>query len=236
MKPIGKIPSPYGPMIDVFHDPERHSDPDLCYFHDMNGCMDMAGVHGAERRASCFREFKARQAGSAVTFDIFLKHGGRRVSHIPLTRPAVPLYPNLPKTQGMDIPLENWVTLVMDAAHWHERAKLLQKPIRLVFDAPKEWRTPEDARQIVVGLGVCHLLTAALEHLHEKEIDCIQAAAFYALTIHDEWSTAGLNWLMPIKDTWFADWLKDHPSYVEFARACRLAAPSLPAWIAGDRT
>ena len=236
MKPIGQIPSPYGPMIDVFHEAGRHIDPDLCYFHDMNGCMDMAGVHGQDNRARCFREVKERSTGSAVTFEIFLKHGGRKVDRIPLSVPVEPVYPSLPKSHGMQVPVENWVTLVMDASEWHQRARLLETPMRLCFDASKDWMTPEDLRGTVVAIGVCHLLTAALEHLHEKEIDCIQTAAFYALTLHDDWSSAGLNWLLPIKDTWLPDWLKDHPSFVALARACRLANPELPAWIAGDRT
>lgn len=236
MKPIGQIPSPYGPMINVFHEPGRHIDPDLCYFHDMNGVMDMAGVYGKENRESCFREVKARATDNSVTFDILTKHGGRPVSHTPLPVPARPVYPDLPKTHAMQIPTENWVTLVMDASDWHQRSQLLEKPIRLCFDASQDWQTPEDLRGTVVSIGICYLLTAALEHLHETEIDCIQAAAFYALTLHDDWSSAGLNWLLPFKDTWLSDWLKEHPSFVELARGCRIANPELPAWIAGDRT
>lgn len=236
MKPIGQIHSPYGKMIDVFHDPERSPNPDDCFFHNLDDCMTLAGVHGDDNRKRCADDLRRRSANGSVAFNIFLKHGGRKMVYLDLSRPEASVYKSMPKTHGMNIPVENWVTLVMDARDWHQRSAALQGPICECIGHSKTWETPKDIREPVIALGIMHLLTAALEHLHEENIDCLEAAAFYALSLHDQWSSAGLNWLEPIRTTWLADWLKEHPHFVEFARLCRLANPDLPAWIAGDRT
>ncbi|PWE52767.1 hypothetical protein DEM27_28595 [Metarhizobium album] len=236
MKPLCQIPSPYGLLIDVFHDPERSTDPDLCYFHNLEDCMTLAGVHGDINRKRCAEEFRRQSAAGSITFELFLKHGGRKASYADLTKPATSIYKTMPRTAGMEVPIENWVTLVMDAPDWYHRSAALLGPVSSCIEEAKTWDTPEPLQGPVVVIGVMHLLTAALEHLHEKEIDCLEAAAFYSLSLHDEWSSAGLNWLEPIRSTWLADWLTARPQFVEFARLCRIVNPDLPAWIAGDRT
>lgn len=241
MKPIGQIPSAYGPMLDVFHDPNSSPNPDDCYFHDFEDCMTIAGVHGKANREKCLAEFRIikgneKTGEGLVDFNIFLKNGGQKQKYEPLQKPTDPVYQRIPKTHGISGPVENWITLAMDVSSWYLRSDaLLNIAIEGSFDESKKWSWPELTRDAFVSVSLQHLLTAALEHLAESEIDCIQAAALYALTLHPQWRQAGLNWLTPIKDTWFADWIRERPTYVRFARACRaFDSNSLPAWISGD--
>ena len=76
------------------------------------------------------------------------------------------------------------------------------------------------------------IVTSALEHLAEKEIDCLEAAAFYALSVHDKWQEAGLRWLNPVADTWFKDWVAERPTYRKFAKLSKESGEKLPPWIA----
>lgn len=231
MKAIGQIPSPYGTLMDVFHDPKRNPDPDLCFFHTMEDCMTLAGVYGAENRKRCFEEISRRGPDQLIDFDVFMRHGGRKAKYTPLTKPAGSIYQTLPKTHGIEVPLENWVTLVMDQPDWYRRGEGLLSAISSCIDGSKEWSSQSDVSKMAFAIGVQSLLTAALEHLHETDISCLEAAAFYALSVHGQWVDAGLEWLEPIRNTWFRDWLAKRPSYSAFAEFCRVANPYLPTWI-----
>lgn len=230
MKPIGQLPTPYGVSVPVYFDRGRHVDENECYFHDIDGCMSLAGIYGAEARKRCKAEVKAASAKGSFAFDIFLKHGGRKVPYADLPKPADPVYPRLPHDMDMDIPIENWVTLTMEHAQWNTRADALLEIIASNLDNSETWDMPQE----IHALALSQMLTASLEHLTETEIDCIEAAAIYAVTLHySEWSEPAVRWLEPFRDTWFRDWIGSRPAYSRFARLMRIINPELPLWIAG---
>lgn len=229
MKLLGHIPSPYGVPLSVFEDPTFPEGSDESYRHSIDDCMTIAGIHAPGDRDRCRIAIKAAMGKGGVPFEIFLQHGGRKVPREPIGRPAEPIYPKLPRNHEMDIPIENWVTLVLDHSRWDERAAALLDVIGGNTEAASGWGTPPE----VLALGLQHLLTAALEHLAEAEIDCLEAAAIYACCLHDEWSEPAVRWLEPVRSTWFADWIAERPGYRAFARLCRSVNPDLPSWIGG---
>jgi len=228
MKPIGQIASAYGPMLDVYHDPDRSLDPDECYFHTLPDCMTLAGVHGEGNRERCTAEFQAMQKAGGVTFDVFLKHGGMKMRYLPLPKPGYSWCKALPPAND-DVPVEGWITSVLDCPTWVTRARVLQDIVAGNFENAKSFGLSDDA----LIAAYLQLTTAALEHLAEKEVSCIQAAAFYALSLHDEWASVGLDWLRPVRQTWFQDWVKENPTYRRMAFAAKSLKPTLPAWISG---
>ncbi|PPQ40467.1 hypothetical protein SAMN06265338_102224 [Rhodoblastus acidophilus] len=223
-KPLGFIPSPYGTSIAVYGD----RDDENSWVHDIEGCMDMAGVYGAANRAACRAAFKAR-AGNSITFDIFTDHGGRKVPKVALPRPRQPVYPTLPRGCDMDIPIENWITLALECSNWTTRADALIDICHSNLTHADGFTLPPEIHAIALQI----LLTATVEHMPDEEIDCIEAAAIYAFTNHAEWSRAGVKWLAPFNKTWFRDWVAKRPKYRTFAAAVRLVDPDLPAWIDG---
>lgn len=229
MKLLGHIPSPYGVPLSVFEDPSFPEGSDESYHHNIDDCMTIAGIHDPGDRARCWSAIKAAMGKGGVPFSVFEQHGGRRVPREPITRPAEPIYPTMPKDAEMDIPIENWVTLVLDHPNWSERAAALVGVIGGNIEAASGWDTPPE----ILAFGLQNLLTAALEHLGETEIDCLEAAAIYACTLHDEFAMPAERWLEPVRATWFADWIAERPGYRTFASLCRSINPDLPSWIGG---
>lgn len=230
MKPIGNLPTAYGVSVPVFFDRDRSEVEDECYFHDIEGCMTLVGIHGEQNRERCASEIRANLGRGGIDFNIFLKHGGRKALYVPLKKPKAPVYPRLPHDMDFDIPIEKWVTLVLDYAAWNRRAETLLEIIGSNLDNSETWDLPQE----VHALALSQMLTASLEHLVEDEIGCIEAAALYALTLHySEWSAPGVEWLLPFRGTWFADWRDSRSSYRRFAKLMRIINPEIPTWVAG---
>ena len=232
MKPLAYVPSPFGPEVGLHYDATRGADPKSHWFHAFDDAMTVRGVYGSKSRRQCKAEFKKRTAAGLPLDDLLEKYG-TTVPREDLNQPRH-LYPLLADKVDMDL-IEKWVTMALDAAHWHQRAEFFEVQADF-FLARDVWsKGPPESRQRGANV-LCHILTATLEHLPDRHIGCIQAAAFYALSLHPQWASAGVNWLSPVKDTWLADWLEQHPHYREFARLCRINNPDLPSWISGDRT
>lgn len=237
MKPSHQIPSPYGPLLNVFHDPNRSERLGGPWFLDMDGVLTMAGIHDRRQREASFEDIRRRlDSGEPLSIYDIEKYGGRKVSPVAIGHPEASAYQALLAENNDTCPIESWVDMTLGTADWHKRSGAYQGTLRQTLEECGDAALPTDMRSAIIASRLSMLLTASIEHLHEREISCIQQAAFYAVTVHPEWISAALNWLEPIRDTWFADWLKSHPAYVNFARICRLANPDLPAWIAGDRT
>lgn len=222
--PLGYIPSPYGVPVAVYRVTGLGDDE---FGHDLDGCMTIAGIHGKQNRERCEKVLAEAMGKGGVPFQIFLDHGGQKVPHVPIQWPEHPAYTNMPKTHGIAEPLENWVTLALDHSAWDKRATAFLPVLDFAMESTKAWNAPPE----IAAAGLSILLTAAIEHLVESEIDCLEAAAFYAVSSHDSWRAAGIEWLKPVRKTWFADWQKERPIYRAFASACRGFYDDLPAWI-----
>ena len=226
--PIVHIPGPYGKKIAVFAAPDLPGE----FAHDMNGAMDFAGIHDPKQRERCFKALNEKWAEhGSVQFQLFLDHGGRKIPKVLLPRPKKDVYPSIPSDPSMNFPTEAWVTVTMDAPDWAERAETLLDILGSNLEQMRSWDIPGDIDGAIKGLALSLILTAALEHLQEPEIDCLEQASFYALTAHPEWSEAGVEWLRPFRKTWLRDWVADRPVYREFASIVRKANSDLPAWI-----
>lgn len=218
MKQIGLFQSAYGIAVPVY---ENLDDPEAVLF-DMSGLATVAGIHDTQARKRLAEHAKAN--GTFIIEDF----GGHKVPKVPIPRPRDPVYPSLPKNSGADIPIEKWIDLVLDQHRWCDRAASLIDIIGGNLDKAAGWNMPIE----ILALALGQLLTATLEHLPEAEIDCVEAAALYALTSHEEWRAAGVRWLTPFRDTWFKDWQSARPGYQRFASITRKIS-ELPKWIGG---
>lgn len=222
-QPYGMFPTPYGVAVPVFQpNPINPADPDAVLF-EMEGTAIFAGIHDkAERRR--FAE-NARRLGGCPRFE---EYGGHPVPKVTLPRPRKPAYPRVSGMEA-DIPIETLVTGMLDHGRWCDRADFLLDVIRSNREHAATWASDAMMAEIYpIGLSI--ILTAALEHLCETEVDCIEAAALYALTEHDEWRRAGISWLEPFRATWFRDWCATRPHYTAFARGLGTSF-DLPLWV-----
>ncbi|MEC5383072.1 hypothetical protein VSX64_19775 [Aurantimonas sp. C2-6-R+9] len=227
VEPLGNIPGPYGKPIAVFASPNHPGE----FFHDTDGCMDMAGIHNSKDRARCRAELGTGN-GQSMKLDVLWRNGGRKVPKVALPKPAKSAYLDIPREPKIDEVKESWVSLVLDHADWASRAEALLDVIEGSAKEARSWTIAgSDSFEFVHAFSMSILLTSALEHLTEPEIDCLEAAAFYALAAHDEWSEAGIEWLHPYRRTWFRDWVADRPVYREFAGIMRSVNSDLPTWI-----
>lgn len=232
MNIIGSIPGPYGKPVDVYcHDDE--TDPEA-FHHDIAGCMDIAGIHDPRQRKECEAAFSAQtKAGrSAVPFQIFLDHGGRTVPKKAIVKPSKPATLDIPRDYTIQTVAGNWATLALDHPEWASRADALLDVIDGGTKEARSWTmATHDGFEVVHSLSLSILVTSAIEHLTETEIDCLEQAAFYAMATHDEWSKAGVEWLKPFRKTWFRDWALARPRWQAFASGMRKVNRDLPVWI-----
>ncbi|WP_320194989.1 hypothetical protein RMR10_012055 [Agrobacterium rosae] len=234
-KPIGKIPTPYGKMIDVYFDRSKHVDEDNCYFHDLNGCMDLFGVYGEENRKKCADAVKSRTINSGINSLVFMEFGGHKVPKVPIPAADESVYQRISLPIEAQNVVENWVDIALEAKNWTDRAaRLIDPALALSIEQSKTFNLPADILDAVTALSFGHMITSGLEHLHETEIDCIEAAAIYSISLHEAWRAAGIQWLKPFRKTWFKDWKRERPVYREAARLMREVDESVPVWLGSD--
>lgn len=223
LKPAGTFPTPYGIAVPVYHpkvvDP---ADPELVLF-SMDATAICAGIHDKSERARFAAE--AGRIGGMPAFEAF---GGHSLPKVALPRPQEPAYPRVAGME-VDVPVEAWTTGTMDHHRWCDRAEFL---LDIIGNNMSTIEGSTDLNAEIYPLGLAITLTAALEHLCEIEIDCVEAAALYALTEHEEWREAALEWLRPFRRTWFRDWRDARPGYTTFARSLTKAF-ELPSWVGG---
>lgn len=224
---VGTFPTPYGVAVDVF-DALDPRDPEAFTFTPEAAAMT-GGIYSPVQRSAFIQRCKEE---GRVDLLLMKEYGGGPPPRLKLKAPTKPLYPALPKGMDMDIPIEAFVTLMMDRHRWCDRAEALLPAVDGNLTHAAAWwpELPE-----LMGLAMAMLVTASLEHLHETEIECIEAAAIYALSEHEQWSEAGLHWLTPFKDTWARDWIEARPAYRRWASARISEGSRLPAWLAGGR-
>jgi hypothetical protein len=228
LRKIGTFPTPYGISVDVF-DANDPRDPEAFVFSPDSAALT-GGIHSTEQRAAFVR--RCEEIGG-VNLAIMKDFGGGPPPRINLKPPKRPIYPSLPQGNDMDIPTEAFVTMLMDRHRWCDRVGALLPAVEGNLIQAEGWEASAFPMPKVMGLAMGLLVTAALEHLHETEIDCIEAAAVYALSEHKQWSASGVEWLTPFKDTWARDWIETRPAYRRWAAARISEGSKLPAWLAG---
>lgn len=224
--PYGSFPTPYGVTVPVFHpDPHGRGEPEHVLF-DMDGTAIFAGIHNQVERKRFAED--AKHLGRAPAFE---DYGGHVIPKVALPIPRDRTYPRVTGLEA-DVPIEAWTTGLLDRFRWCDRADFLLDIIGENIEVHTKGR--DDFLAEIYPLGLSITLTAALEHLCETEIDCVEAAALYALTEHEEWRRAGVSWLRPFRETWFRDWRDARPRYVTFARGLHRVLDT-PVWTFDDR-
>ncbi len=220
LRPYGTFPTPYGVNVPVYYpDGVASGEPDHVLF-DATGAAICGGIYDIAARARYVSAAKI-----SAGFPPFENYGGHTCPHVPLPRPASPIYPKMP---GKDLtPVEEWITGILDHHRWCDRAEFL---LGIIGDNLRQVGVDEGVLGEFYPLSLSTLLTAALEHLGEAEIDCLEAAALYALSMHGEWIKAGTEWLEPFRGTWFRDWAAARPDYTALARGLRVPM-DLPVWL-----
>jgi hypothetical protein len=222
------LASPYGVEVPVS---PGNSDE---FRFDLDATMTMLGIHAPEVRARCAAAARAAGIRSGAELLEFLSReefGGRpppRLPLLPVPR-AESVYARLPVEMDVREVCDSWITCVADCHRWYDRAEALQE---LVAVNRHSWCSlPREA----AGFGLSLMLTAVLENLGETEIDCLEAAAFYALATHDQWRLSAIAWLAPVRTTWWADWIKPRQGYRRLAANIRLVHGDAPPWVAGRK-
>ena len=219
MTPSAIFPTPYGVSVPVCDHPSVPGE----YIFSMEAAAICAGIYDPKERARFVADCTVAKRCNMTKLG---EYGGAPVPRLPLCRPSSPAYPQIPKGDEFAIPIENWITAVMDLHRWCDRADKLLEIIEMNF------RGHDRSFEPILTLALQIMLTSTLEHLAEPEIDCLEGAAFYALSTHPEWSGPAVTWLKPMADIWFKDWVADRPMYRRFATLCQ-ADSDLPQWITG---
>ncbi len=126
-----------------------------------------------------------------------------------------------------------WASAVLDTARWEDRCRIILDAYAQVAERERELAPPGAPFDEVYAASTAALLTAAIEHLGETKIRDMEAAAIYALTLHDEWFLPALSWLTRHGGAEFQHWVDERPTYRRFAADLRLTQRRLPAWLAG---
>lgn len=223
--------TPYGTTATVHLIPGRDPHDDTAWAYDLDSTANMAGIWDQDGRR---RLKEAAEKGQLLSPDDFLRFGGQKVPHEPLPVAASFFYDTLPTTTGdglttdddvsMRDAADGWATAVADEEEWAGKAAVLLETLERQRQAFPD--APESARGI--ALGTC--LTVVLESLGETEIDCLEQAGMYLLSHHPEWRAAARRWLMPVKTTWWADWIAARPNYRRLAKAVRHVHSDVPGW------
>lgn len=227
-------PTPYGTLAHLhLIDGADPSEPDS-WAYTIEDAALLAGIYDPEDRA---RLTAAADRGEVRSANDLFRFGGRPVPRVPLPLPSSFVYETIPADHepgmtndhgvSMRDCADQWATLVSDREEWTGRARVL-------LDTMEGQRAAvAGAPDSITGFALGSMLTAALENLGEKEVECLEAAAFYMLTHHDGWRDAGRRWLSPFRDTWFRDWRDARPEYRRISALVRLVHDDVPAWAHG---
>ncbi|EHM01397.1 hypothetical protein HMPREF9946_02136 [Acetobacteraceae bacterium AT-5844] len=226
-------PTNYGVSVPVHPSPEPVDGEEGAFLFSLEATAVAAGIYEPERRAAfCAEASIAAQEGRSF-LELLAKFGGAPVLRIPLPRPVRYAYESVPTSPGgASVPgaslrdvVDELITGVSDHHRWCDRASAL-----LAFMEVQS-RVGNSVPAPIRGRSMSILIAAVLENLGENEIDCLEAAAFYALSAHEEWSHAGRSWLMPVRKTWLADWIKDRPDYRKLAALVSHTDIHVPSWL-----
>jgi hypothetical protein len=136
---------------------------------------------------------------------VFESPDGTRLYGELLERPEQPHYPAMPRQVRKTLLVETWIDAALYARSWPDRTIAFDRLIRELLDSDnKPFDTMRAARA---------LLTAAAEHLCERELTTLDAAQLYRLTLHHQWRAAGENFIRGHGVAKVRTWNKLHPGF-----------------------
>jgi hypothetical protein len=136
---------------------------------------------------------------------VFLAPDGSRQRGELLQRPEQPHYPTMPREVRNSMLVETWIDAALHARSWIDRAVAFDQLIRELLDSDNN---PFDSMRAARSL-----MTAAAEHLCEREFTTLDAAQLYRRTLHHQWRAAGENFIRYHGVTKVRAWTKLHPGF-----------------------
>jgi hypothetical protein len=136
---------------------------------------------------------------------VFMSPDGTRLFGELLLRPEQPHYPAMPRAVRKTLLVETWIDAALHARSWPDRTVAFDHLIRELLASDNK---PFDSMRAARAL-----LTAAAEHLAEREFVTLDAAQFYCLTLHHQWRAAGENFIRNHGVTKVRAWIKLHPGF-----------------------
>ena len=231
----GTFPTPYGVEVEVHRNPDVPEDHDTAFWFSANACCVMAGIHDPEQRRRAVAEIgDIARARGGFPFEVLTRFGGGPIPRKPIGPAEDPIYAALVARGGGPVNdhglnprecIDGIATDLLDRHRWCDRAEYL-----LAFlggNLPVLHQLP----RTLGGLSLAHILSGVLELLGEREIDCLEAAAFFAISTHQPWRDAARSWLLPHRKTWVADWIEKRPDYRRAARLVSHVHPDVPSWL-----
>jgi hypothetical protein len=227
IQPSGRFATPWGVEVDTFPAfPDQEPD---SFNLNAEGMLIAFGIYDSAARRRFLDDM------GAGTHKPLEQYGAKRPPRLKIEPPPAAVYPRVLAEHEAGLTsddrytmrdvIDQWATELADHVRWYDRAPIFLAVLRHQL---KEMRgMPAE----MSGLALCSMITCVLESLGEHEIDCIEQAAFYALAEHDAWRKAGIDWLEPVKATWFAEWRRARPSYCNVARSVSRVR-DLPPWLA----
>lgn len=230
-QPDGMFATPYGVEVPVWKSSAHDG-----YDFPASSAAVCAGIHDPAER----KRFVADAVRDGVVhLERAAEYGGfPKLLKVALPRPATSTYNDVP-AEGPGAAdgatcreiVDRWVDAVTLQVRWCDRAQVLQDLAVHQMDGLA--KSSPGLPPFIVGFPLSLMITSVLENLGEQEIDCIEAAAFYALAAHDQWRTAGLQWLGPVRETWWKDWTRQRQGYRRVAKLMTNVYDDVPLWLAG---
>lgn len=237
-KPYGMFPTPWGVAVEVHKvDPPDPSDPEAVVF-TAEAVAVCAGIHDKRQRDEFVRISKGT---GFVPLERVPEFGGfAPLPRVPLIPPPHSCYNDTPNSGPVAVDgascreiVDRWVDRVTARHRWCDRADELLDLVVGQMDGLARDGGSRRLPSIVVGFPLSVMITSVLENLGEDEIDCIEAAAWYALAAHDEWRATALTWLEPIRATWWKDWIGQRQGYRRAAHIMADVYDAMPPWLYG---
>jgi len=136
---------------------------------------------------------------------VFVSPDGIRLYGELLQRPDQSHYPTMPRDVRKTLLVETWIDAALHARSWPDRTVAFDQLIRELLDSDNK---PSDSMRAARSL-----MTAAAEHLCEREFTTLDAAQMYRLTLHHQWRAAAENFIRCHGIPKVRTWLKLHPGF-----------------------
>jgi hypothetical protein len=136
---------------------------------------------------------------------VFMSADGSRLYGELLQRPEQPHYPTMPRAVRKTLLVETWIDAALHAPSWPDRTVAFDRLIGELLDSDNK---PYDSMRAARAL-----MTAAAEHLCEREFTTLDAAQVYRLSLHHQWQVAAENFIRCHGFAKVRTWRKLHPGF-----------------------
>ena len=231
----GTVPTAYGVSVEIFRNADVPESDPMAFWLKPEAAAVMGGVYYPQDRQAFVAASKASGKTGGVPVKDLAELGWRPIPKVAIAPAEDPVYDSMPTVRTGPIATEQGLSIrdcadgiatdMGDRHRWCDRAEYLMG--FLANQLPVLGGMPRS----LGGTVLAKIFAAVLELQGEREIDCLEQAAFYALTDHQPWRSAGRSWLLPFRKTWVADWIEARPDFRRAANLVSHAHPDVPSWL-----